>query len=219
VQINVTGLDAWQKKVQDLPKQVRYAAMQAVNDTAKEVQKFEVETQLPSKLTLRAKGAPWQKPGGKYGVNIKHANRNTLTATVGSQADWLKHQEEGGTRTASSGHRLAVEAGARPSQSVVLSRPIRPRSLMQRKGDALYQYGAGKTARARSSGKGFIINTKMGPAIYIRTGGTLKLMYGLEQSAKIPAVLQFFKSAKELVQSIYPRIFNARLTHALKTAK
>jgi hypothetical protein len=215
--IQVKGLAELQRKLGgNLPKQVAFATMQAINDTAKAVQQFEIGTQLPGKLTLRSKGSPWWKPGTRFGINIKFATKARLSAIIGSLADWLKFQEEGGTKTAGA-HRLAIEAGARPSETAVLTQAIKPRSLLRQSGQSFTSRG--KTRTARKSGKGFIVNTKSGPAIFIREGGGLKLMYMLKQSAKVPPVLQFYKSGLGKIIEIYEPIFNQRLQNAINTAK
>lgn len=215
--LQVKGLTEVKKKLTGLPKQVQFATMQAINDTAAAVQKFEIEQQLPSKLTLRSRGSPWWKPGTRYGINIRFASKTKLTAIVGSLADWLKLQEEGGTRRAS-GHRLAIEAGARPGERSVLPAAVKPRVLLRQIGQA-YQTRGGLARTARKAGKGFEMNTKSGPAIFTRQGGALKLMYMLKASARIPAILRFYQSARALVVSTYQQTFNKRLTAALKTAK
>lgn len=216
--IQVKGLPEVQRKLTGLPKQVRFATMQALNDTAKAVQTHEVGTQLPSKLTLRSKGSPWQKPGTRYGVNIKFATKASLVAIVGSQADWLKFQEEGGTKSGSGGHRLAIESGARPSETAVLTQAIKPRALLRQAGST-YTTRRGTVRTARRSGKGFIINTRSGQAIFIRESGALKLMYMLEQSASIPPILKFFESGKDVVSQTYQATFDRRLSAAIATAK
>ena len=218
MELQIKGLVEAQRKLSGMPKQARYAAMQTVNDCAVAVQKFELEKQLPSKLTLRSKGSPWWKPGTRFGINIRpFATRETLTAKVGSQADWLKFQEEGGTKTGS-GHRLAIEAGARPGERAVLTPAIKPRQLLRRVGDVSFTK-TGRQRVTRKAGRGFIINTKSGPAIFIRESAGLKLMYMLEQSARIPAILGFFTSASELVLAMYQGQFQKRFNAAMATAK
>lgn len=203
VNVKVNGLSAVQGKLIDLPKQVRFAEMQAINDTAKAVQQYEIDTVLPGNLTLRGSG--WWKPGTRFGINIRpFATKANLRAVVGSQANWLQLVETGGTKTAT-GHRLAIEAGARPSETAVLPRNVKPRALLN--------------SRNRRGGKGFIIQTKSGPAIFIREGGTLKLMYMLEQSANIHPILKFFIMGEAFVQEIYQKIFDIRLKNAIATAK
>lgn len=203
VNVQIKGLDQVQSKFIDLPKQIRFAEMQAINDTAKAVQKFELDSVLPKNLTLRGSG--WWKPGTRFGVNIKpFATKSSLRAVIGSQANWLFYVEEGGTKTAK-GHRLAIESGARPSERAVLPRAVKPRRLLA-------------NSASRKS-KGFIIQTKSGPAIFIRENGALRLMYMLEPSAKIPPTLKFFQSGAAFVEEIYQQIFDIRLKHAIATAR
>jgi hypothetical protein len=124
------GLDAGLRFLTNVGKQVTYATSQAVNATAKDVQTFTVTGLLPSAFTLRSKGQPWQKPGGKYGFNIRpYANKNTMTAILGSQADWLDDQEEGGTKTVA-GHRVAIPVQGLKGKSEIISRNLKPRALI-----------------------------------------------------------------------------------------
>ena len=200
VNVKINGLSAVQGKLIDLPKQIRFAEMQAINDTAKAVQKYELATVLPGNLTLRGSG--WWKPGTRFGINIRpFATKTNLRAVIGSQANWLHYVEEGGIKTAK-GHRLAIEAGARPSERAVLPRAVKPRRLL----------GGRKP-------KGFELKTKSSPAIFIREGGTLRLMYMLEPSANVPPTLKFFASGAAYVREIYQQIFDIRLKHAIRTAK
>jgi len=217
VNLQVKGLTEVRQKLTGLPKQIQFATMQAINDTAVAVQKFEVEKQLPSKFTLRSRGAAWWKPGSRYGINIRFASKAKLIAIVGSLADWLKLQEEGGIRR-TSGHRLAIESGARPNERSVLPAAVKPRVLLRQAGQS-YKTRKGIERTAKRSGKGFEMNTKSGPAIFTRDGGGLKLMYMLKASARIPAILNFFLSAKTLVETTYQQTFNKRLSAALQTAK
>jgi hypothetical protein len=219
MELHVKGLVEMQRNMQvDVPKQIRYATMQTVNDCALAVQKFEIEKQLPDKFTLRSKSVPWWRPGTRYGINIRpYATRATLRAAVGSQADWLKDQEQGGIRRAN-GHRMAIEAGARPNETAVLTSQLKPRKLLARVGNVTVTK-TGKQRVTRRNGKGFIIQTKSGPAIFIRKDGQLKLMYMLEAQARIPAILQFFESGKKVVNLMYQETFDRRFQAAMATAK
>jgi hypothetical protein len=135
--IQVKGLDKALKLVKDLPKQARFAASRAINDCALDVQKHEVETQLPGKLTLRSKGQPWYRPGAKFGVNARFATRENLTGVVGSQADWLKLQEEGGIKTGN-GHRVAIPTPFWKQREEIMQANKKPRKILEDKlrGDA-----------------------------------------------------------------------------------
>ena len=214
----ITGMGQLQRSFGiDIPKQVRYATMQAINDCAIAAQKFEIERQLPSKLTLRSKGSPWWKPGSRFGVNIRpFATRQTMRAVVGSQADWLKLQEQGGTKSGH-GHRLAIEAGARPTENAVMPKALKPRQLLRRAG-GITVTKTGKTRMNRKNGAGFTINTRSGPAIFIRQGDELKLMYMLNPTARVPAILQFFTSGRDYINTIYQQAFDTRFAQAMASA-
>lgn len=215
VNVQIKGISAVQGKLIDLPKQVRFATMLAINDTAKIVQKHEVEKVLPANIILRGH---WWKPGTRLGINIgPFATKTRLSATVGSKADWLKLIEEGGVKKPS-GHRLAIEAGARPTERALLAKAIRPRQLLRRAGDVRVSR-RGRRSTVRKRGAGFIITTKGGAAIFVREAGELKRMYSLEPSARISPILKFFESGQLKVNEVYQAIFDARLKHAIATAR
>lgn len=75
------------------------AESRALNDTAVQLQSHATQSLLPSKFTLRGKGTRWYEPRQRFGINIKFANLNSLAATVGSRADWLRLHEKGGVKT------------------------------------------------------------------------------------------------------------------------
>ena len=212
------GLDAGLRFLTNVGKQVTYATSQAVNATAKDVQTFTVTGLLPGAFTLRSKGQPWQKPGGKFGFNIRpYANKDSLTTTLGSQADWLKEQEQGGTKSAS-GHRLAIVADARPGKTAVLPAALKPRVLLRNAGDVFKTRG-GKERTARKSGAGFILPTKKGDAIFTREGKVMKLMYLLAASAVIKPRLHFETKGAALANKLFPANFSRAFTRAIATAK
>ncbi len=125
--VSIKGAPEAFKALQNAAKQVRFATAQAANDTAKEVQAFTVNDLLPQKFTLRSKGTPWQKPGNKLGFNIKFANKETLTSTIGSQADFLKLQEEGGTKKTSG--RIAVPTSFWKKREEIMRKEKKPRAI------------------------------------------------------------------------------------------
>jgi hypothetical protein len=212
------GIEAGLRYVANLAKQTQFATAGALNQTAKDIQTFTLTGLLPSAFILRSKGQPWQKPGGKYGFNIRpFARKDSLTATIGSQADWLKAQEEGGTKSAS-GHRLAIVADARPGKTAVLPAALKPRVLLRNAGDVFKTRG-GKERTARKSGAGFILPTKKGDAIFSRDGKVLKLMYLLASSATIKPRLHFEKKGADLANQLFPRNFSTAFARAIATAR
>lgn len=201
VDVIIKGFNEARREIDKAAKQARYAGAVAINETAKQVQGETVGKFLPGKFTLRSKGQPWQKPGGKLGFNIKFAKKDNLTATLGSQADWLKLQETGGTKQVS-GKSLAIEAGARESKTSVLLRAMKPRRLL-----------GGKKPKA------FVIETAKGPSVFQRVGAGLKLLYAFRKTARISKALRWEKWGGERVKALFDGNFEKAFAKAMATAK
>lgn len=211
VSLSVKGISETLGTLIDLPKQVRYASSQAINDVALEVQKEEVEKTLPGHLTLRSKGAPWQRPGTRYGVNIRpFARKDSLRAVVGSQADWLKLVEEGGTKQRAT--ELAIPTTFWKQKQEILKRARKPRALL-----------AAKRKLAELGGRAFLYRgAKMPQGIWARTTKAaypIRLLFTFKTRATIRAVLVFFGTGRAKVMAIYPQRFQARLARAIATAR
>lgn len=203
------------KLLTEARKAVLQAEAQACNATAKDVQQATVKTLLPSKFTLRARGNPWQRPGTKFGFNVKFASAKTdvIQAAVGSQADWLTLQEKGGTKSRS-GKNLAIVSDARKSPTAVLAAKDKPRRLLQ---------SAGETIKARvvkTQGSGFKLKLKSGKeGIYVRTStDSLRLMYVLQPTAKIKPALGFEVFGRRIVNQQFEPNFNAAFLRLLPRA-
>src|SRR5262245_21620935 len=150
ITVEVRGLDAALARVSNVGKQLRYAASVAVNKAAEAVQTHTVTRLLPAKFTLRKRGAGWWQPRTALGWNIKFARRTDAepTSVIGSRADWLPLQEEGGTKRTESGKALGIpqEGGGRPDKTAVVPARLKVKRLL-----------------ARSRRKGFFLNTRHGP--------------------------------------------------------
>jgi hypothetical protein len=129
VQATVQGLDQLGRALRSWPKQTRFAAAQALNDVARDVQQFTVAQLLPEKFTLRSKGAPWFKPGTRLGFNITFATADNPVAIIGSRADWLRLHEEGGTKQAG-GHRLAIPTTRYKPKAAIMQAAMKPRAIL-----------------------------------------------------------------------------------------
>jgi hypothetical protein len=208
VKITLAGFEKALAHVKDAPKQIRFAAVKALNETATSTQAAIVERLLPEKFTLRAKGRPWQQPGGPYGFNIRPFAKTSSPdpfAVLGSRADWLRLQETGGTKTSGTGKSLALPqlGGARPTLGAVISRRQKPARLLQRKGF-------------------FVAKGAHGHVILQRLGGKknprVKLWYGFAQSARIKPILGFREFAEAHVNKTLPDAFRRQLHAALASA-
>lgn len=212
VEIEIKGAEELARKFRNFPGQVAFAESKAINDTAVAVQQFEVGTQLPGKLTIRSRGTPWTKPGTKFGVNVRpFATKQKLSATVGSQADWLKLQEEGGVKKVS-GRRVAIATRFWRSDKEIMARAKKPRTLLN-----------ARARRRELAGRAFIYaGPKMPAGIYARNerkSRALRMLFRLVDSAHVNAVLDFFTSAQDTVNKTYQGFFEKRISEALATAK
>lgn len=212
VQIEIKGADELAKKLANFPGQVAFAQSKAINDVAVGVQSFELEKQLPSRLTIRSRGTPWTKPGTKFGVNIRpFATKVKPSATVGSQADWLKLQEQGGTKRVG-GHRIAIPTSFWKSNKEIMARAKKPRTLLN-----------ANSRRRELAGRAFIYEgMKMPAGIYARNdrgSRALRMLFRLVDTARVNARLQFFPSAQNVVNQTYDAAFSKRLNEAIATAR
>lgn len=126
----IKGIEQALARTGGFSETVAYVAANAINTTLVEAQKFTIESLLPQKFTLRSKGAPWYKPGGKYGFNVRFATKETLMGTLGSQADWLQLQEFGGSKKGS-GHRLAIPGSALKDKKELVQKILKPSALLK----------------------------------------------------------------------------------------
>lgn len=212
VTIEIKGADELAKKFQNFPGQVAFASAKAINDTAVAVQSFEVDTQFPGKLTIRSRGTPWTKPGTKFGINIRpFATKQNQLAIVGSQADWLKLQEEGGTKKVS-GHRVAIPTKFWRSNKEIMAKAKKPRTILN-----------ASRRRRELAGRAFIYaGPKMPTGIYARNqrgSRALRMLFRLVDSAHVRPVLEFFTSAKKVVDLTFQKNFERRIGGALSTAR
>lgn len=199
INFEVRGIADVKRLLSTVNRQVAFAASKALNKTAEAVQNHEVTRELPDHLKLRGQ---WFKPRTKYGINIRFARRNNLVAVVGSQADWLRLVDVGGTKTP------PKTALAIPTTNIDTSRP-------RRKAD--------KPGRLISSGKAFVAVTKSGNAgVFMRVGKErypIKPLYFFRKSAQVKDILDFFESGKVVADQVYLNYFSTELAKAIATAR
>ena len=127
-----------------IDRNLRFGVAMGLTETAKQGQKA-VQGSLRGTFTLR--GSWWQQ-SNKFGIKIKAAKRDDLSAEVRTMADWLVPHEKGGTKTATRGGRLAVPTdNVRRNKRDIITRANRPSALRGKrtfvirtsKGDVLFQ--------------------------------------------------------------------------------
>lgn len=198
LKVDVNGLSALTRSIKNVQKQIAFAASRALNKTAIEVQKHEIGKELPGKLKIRSQ---WFKPGTKYGVNIRFANKANLKAVVGSQAPWLLLVDQGGVKHP-------------PKKSLVIPTTNIDTSKRRSKRDK---------PKAILARKGFILNfRKGGGGIFVRTGkakGQIKPLYLFKSSADIKDILDFYEAGKLIVDAAFLKNFSDEFAKAVLTAK
>jgi hypothetical protein len=75
---------------------IRFGTAMGLTKTAKDGQSA-VLGALKGTFTLRGS---WFQPGNKFGIKIKAATKDDLSAEVRTMADWLKIHEDGGIKHA-----------------------------------------------------------------------------------------------------------------------
>jgi hypothetical protein len=150
-------------------------------------------------FTLRG---TWFQPNNKFGIKIKPATKDDLSAEVRTMADWLKIHEDGGIKHAASG-RLAVPTdNVRRNKRFIIPRNQRPKGL---------------------AGKAFVLMTKKGPVLAQRISrGKRKgliVLYGLESSARIKKQPTFHDPIQKVVDHSLTKNIEAGIQNALDTMR
>lgn len=180
-------------------KQLPFAIAKGLTQTAKDAQS-EILSELPNKFTIRG---TWSNPRNKFGVKIKPATKTKQTASVGTNADWLKLQETGGVKIPK-GENIAIPTeNVRRTKRQIIQRSQRPKALR------------GK--------RDVVLKTNRGAVLFQRKykGKRSKLvaLYNLEPRARIRRVSPIIEPATRTVRSrLKPNFMNA-FSEAMKSAK
>jgi hypothetical protein len=182
------------RKLFNLDKQIIFATAQSLTAVAKEAQ-TSVIAEIEQTFTTRGK---WYLPGNKYGVKIKAARKDDLSAEVKTAADWLVLHETGGTKTPQ-GHSLAVPTeNVRRTKRQIITRGQRPRNLK----------------------RAFVINTQSGPVLFQRKNKrSIVALYNLEPRVPIKRESTVVAPTEKVVQARFDKIFVEKLANAVRTAK
>jgi hypothetical protein len=179
-------------------KNIQFGTAMGLTQTAKDGQSA-VLSSLKSTFTLRN---DWAQPSNKFGIKIKPATKDDLSAEVRTNADWLKIHEEGGIKHAQSG-RLAIPTdNVRRNKRLIIPRNQRPKGL---------------------AGKAFVLMTKKGPVLAQRISrGKRKgliVLYGLETSARIKKQSTFYEPIRKVVAARLNINIEAGIQKALDTMR
>lgn len=124
-------------------KNMNFGIAVGLTETAKQGQRA-VQGSLKSSFTLRG---GWTDQSNKFGIKIKPAKRDDLTAEVRTNADWIEKQKKGGSVSGTKpGRTFKYRYGgetyiARPTRELrpkgstkVLKREVWPSTLRKKKG-------------------------------------------------------------------------------------
>jgi hypothetical protein len=196
--MKITGLPEVQRRIKSIEKQIPFATARALNDTARDVQEATIKQLLPSKFVLRS---PWWRPGTRFGFNIRFATKALLRAVIGSRAEWLGVQEQGGVRTPRSARNLSLPINARRSERAVIRKNQRPRALI-------------------AAGKAFVMKTKEGLSLLVtRKGKKNVVQYAFHPRANVTTRLAFIPSGMAKARAVYRKHFQKRIAEAIRSAK
>lgn len=218
--IQVKGLDDAVKALKRVERKTQYATAEAINKTALDLQEHTIGRILPDAFTLRkGRGNPWQKPKTKYGINLKpfanvRRQGKDLHAIVGSQADWLAEQEQGGTKRRSTS--LAVPTDLLKKHEDVVVKRLKPKALIKkiRTKKFLTIQGQRVYPLTRKVGGEYepIIkfeNSPSLPGIWVRTkSGKIRQLYRFLPTADIINRVQYRKKSLKRVNQTWLRHFN-----------
>lgn len=162
-------------------KQINFGTALGLTNTAKEGQKAVMKS-LGDTFTLRGQ---WFAQSNKYGIRIKMARRDDLSAEIKTAADWLAIHEKGGDKTPRSGSSIAVPtAEVRRNKRMIIAKAQRPNALRDK--------------------RTFVLNTKNGRVLFQRKfkGKRSKIvaLYNLEPRVKVKKQSTFYEPIQEVVK-------------------
>lgn len=188
--------------LKDFQKQIPFAHSLAINNTAKDAQGG-IQSGYESRFTLR-RPAFVKQEGAKI-TQFANKQKQEAIVRVSEKAGFLLKFEDGETKTPKDGKAIAIPLNVRRSKSDIIPKSQRP--------PALY---AGKAAAAgRVFSKGGLLLQRIGRG----AAATLRVLYVWKPSVKVPALLQFTKTANEAVDKHWQRRALEAVDRAISTMK
>lgn len=237
------NIDQVHRKMDSHARQIPFALSKTINSLADQVQKHVTTELLPQKFTVRSE---WWKPSMKFGFRVRKSTKAKLVATVGSAADWLPRQEEGGVKT-TEGHRIAIPTPFWKKREEIMRREKKPKAILAgkvakklaraEKRHASLVAAAAEERKVMAAAKRLerlrvqqavisslgstpfeaTINGKAG--IWARTSSGLRMLFKLQPSAKIKPRFDFVQTESDLVVSAANQTFSQEFKAAIATAR
>jgi hypothetical protein len=202
----------------DLNKQTTFAVASALTLTAKEIQTATVKALDKSEGGAFEIRTNWNKPSNVFGVRIKPATKQNLTAVVGTAADWLEkfvREREGSIvlKLPRHGNFVAIPtSNVRRTKRDIIRASQRPAAL-RGKSDVVLPLRSGKgfvLFQGKPSGvRGVRKSTARGQS------GRLVALYILVPQARIREKDVLFGPAKRVFERRFVDIYEQQLRKAL----
>lgn len=198
------------KNMRKFKDQIPFAESRALNSMTLKIQAFEVK-RMPRVFRIRKN---WAKAGTKFGVKAKFSNKRNLEVSIFSKAPWLKQQEEGGTKR-----------GTQKTPLVGKNKLLMPSKEIRKKKSRLIpkRFSPAKLLAKPKKNRVFFVDTPGGGLILQRKGkgksSKVRVLFFVEDQARIPAILKFEASGERIAKKIYPREFQVAIKKAMATAK
>jgi len=188
------ALDAFGKK------QIPFATSQALNDAAFAVRKEIVERTYPASFTVR------NKRFASAMFRVGKASKRNLVSTVSDVLgrDYMVNQAEGGTKLPRGRHIAIPTRQVKRTGTGKVPRAKQPRNVLGGKGYRT-TLASGQPVIAENVGRG--------------AAKRQRVLYILEQSARIPKRFPFYERGRAVAQTSFSRAFNRRFRQARLTAR
>jgi hypothetical protein len=219
MQVDVQHNLPWlERRLSRIRRQIPFATSKAINETAKDSQKYQRAYQLRAFDVTR-------RTFMERSVKIKpFAKKRSLWARIQieppggkKRADVIAKFEKGGRKTAKSGQHVAVPiAGPR------LTRRTRARpNIPSRYGP--FEPRKGQPTVLEGKKRTFVVTRGSKAGVYQRIGrarkGKFRLLYTFKQSVTIDRRLNFIRNIKRIVNQRWDRNFSRAFRQAMRTAR
>ena len=191
-----TNASKVQKAIQGFSKQMPFAMSQALNSTAFDIRRQIVDRTYPQSFNVK------NKRFANAMFRVEKASKRKLSAAVFDRLgkDYMAMQAEGGTKLPR-GRNIAIPGRANQRTATgKIPRARQPRQII-------------------ASGKAYKTTLRGGQQAIVQPQGRgkvkrLKVMYVLEQTARIPKRFPFYEDAQTAAQRNFNKRFNAEFKRA-----
>lgn len=204
-------------------KQIRFAAMNALNDVAFQKVRPKLEEEYKKAFTVRNKSFP-------RAIAIKKATKDNLETTVSYKADFMALHAYGGERKpekAAEALTVPIDKdapGFRHVSGKVKGRNKAPELLKYLNSNPIKtkaKSGVKRPFILRAGGSAFIVKRDKSTTTKEsrKKGNADKFLFVFQNKTKIPKRWDFDKIVKETAEKELPKLFEKRLAEAMRTAK